>query len=272
MYDGGVLFMAWTAFERHIIVFHEQWISTKKRRIIIHYLPMLFLILYIFIYYTYAIYYFPCENTYDYTLPYCNDFPCYTYNPIMDIYDWIANITSPTFLEALLSLAFIFRVLWQKHHFHLPMHWRKHRKMTIQLMSLSSLNMAFNMPLCIINIAYFCGLPNDIVAEMTHYRVQKFLDNSLTSDGITVAGGHGHGSEPNQLKSPVDVYVDDSSNHRIQMWPIGATIGITVVDTEGTGEYENRVGYFHKRKDFAEAKEMSIEEQINSLRNKLKWN
>ncbi|CAM4958314.1 unnamed protein product [Rotaria socialis] len=30
MYDGGVLFMAWTAFERHIIVFHEQWISTKQ--------------------------------------------------------------------------------------------------------------------------------------------------------------------------------------------------------------------------------------------------
>ncbi|CAF4524902.1 unnamed protein product, partial [Rotaria socialis] len=126
MYDGGVLFMAWTAFERHIIVFHEQWISTRKRRIIIHYLPMLFLILYIFIYYTCAIYYFPCENTYDYTLPYCNELPCYANDPIMGMWDWIADVASPTFLEALLSLAFIFRVLWQKHHFHLPIHWRKH--------------------------------------------------------------------------------------------------------------------------------------------------
>ncbi|CAM4969683.1 unnamed protein product [Rotaria socialis] len=169
MYDGGVIFMAWTAFERHIIVFHEHWISTRKRRIIIHYFPMLFLILYIFIYYIYAIYYFPCENTYDYTLPVCSGPPCYEYDPIMSMSDWIVNIALPTFLEALLSLAFMFRVLWQKHRSHLPIHWRKHRKMTIQLMSLSSLNIAFNMPLCIINIAYFCGLPNDIVAEMTQY-------------------------------------------------------------------------------------------------------
>ncbi|CAF1293182.1 unnamed protein product [Rotaria magnacalcarata] len=165
MYDGGVIFMAWTAFERHIILFHDQWISTRKRRIMIHYFLMLFLILYIFIYYIYAIYYFPCENTYDYTLPLCGGSPCYAYDPIMGMWDWIVNILSPTFLEALLSLTFIFRVLWQKHHSLLPIHWRKHRKMAIQLMSLSSLNMAFNIPLSIINIAYFCGLSYDIGAE-----------------------------------------------------------------------------------------------------------
>ncbi|CAF4167827.1 unnamed protein product [Rotaria sp. Silwood2] len=169
MYDGGAILMAWTAFERHIIVFHDQWISTRKRRIIIHYFPLLFLILYIFIYYIYAIYYFPCENTYDYTLPLCGGFPCYAYDPIMGMWDWIANIASPTFLEALLSLAFLFRVLWQKRRSHLPIQWRKHRKMTMQLMSLSSLNMAFNVPLSIINIAYFCGLSNDIGVQAAQY-------------------------------------------------------------------------------------------------------
>ncbi|CAF3759318.1 unnamed protein product [Rotaria socialis] len=161
MYDGGVIFMPWTAFERHIIVFHEHCISTRKRRIIIHYFPMLFLILYIFIYYIYVIYYFPCENTYDYTLPFCGALPCCDYDPIMSMSDWIVNVASPTFLEALLSLAFIFRVLWQKHHSHLPIQWRKHRKMAIQLMSLYSLNMAINVPLSTINIAYFCGLSYD---------------------------------------------------------------------------------------------------------------
>ncbi|CAF1058801.1 unnamed protein product [Rotaria magnacalcarata] len=169
MYDGGVIFMAWTAFERHIIVFHEQWISTRKRRIIVHYFPMLFLILYIFIYYIYAIYYFPCENTYAYILPFCGESPCYAYDPIMGMWDWVVNIVTPTFLEAFLSLSFIFRVLWKKHHSHLPIHWRKHRKMAIQLMSLSSLNIAFNIPLSIINIAYFCGLSYDIGVEATQY-------------------------------------------------------------------------------------------------------
>ncbi|CAM4760848.1 unnamed protein product [Rotaria magnacalcarata] len=94
---------------------------------------------------------------------------------------------------------------------------------------------------------------NVYVVDGNNYRVQKFLGNSLASDGITVAGGNGYGSNPDQLKTPVDAYVDanenvhvgDSSNHRIQMWPKGATSGFTAVDTEGTGEYENRVGYFH---------------------------
>ncbi|CAM4844706.1 unnamed protein product, partial [Rotaria magnacalcarata] len=88
---------------------------------------------------------------------------------------------------------------------------------------------------------------NVYVVDGNNYRVQKFFGNSLASNGITVVGGNGYGSEPNQLKSPVDVYVyaADSSNHRIQMWPKAAPSGITVVDTEGTGEYENRVDYFH---------------------------
>ncbi|CAF3629765.1 unnamed protein product [Rotaria sp. Silwood1] len=88
MYDGGAILLAWTAFERHIIVFHNQWISTRNKRIFVHYLPLIFLILYIFIYYIYAFYYFPCENNYDYTLPFCNGYPCYLSDPFMGWNSW----------------------------------------------------------------------------------------------------------------------------------------------------------------------------------------
>ncbi|CAF1965449.1 unnamed protein product [Rotaria magnacalcarata] len=87
MYNGGVILLAWTAFERHIIIFYDRWISTRKGRIIVHYLPLLFLILYIFIFYIYAFYGFPCENTYGYTLPYCDGSPRYLHDPIMGIFD-----------------------------------------------------------------------------------------------------------------------------------------------------------------------------------------
>ncbi|CAF4244503.1 unnamed protein product [Rotaria magnacalcarata] len=271
MYDGGVIFMAWTAFERHIIVFHEQWISTRKRRIIVHYFPMCFLILYIFIYYIYAIYYFPCENTYDYTLPFCNEFPCYAYDPIMGIWDWIVNIASPTFLEALLSKHHLVscpaELVWnsdehicdwkptepipdcgssQTINCRATTRWATNGNVIVGVGNeLGRDSQPLNLPGRIFIDTRYGN--NVYVVDGNNYRVQKFFGNSLASNGITVVGGNGYGSEPNQLKSPVDVYVyaADSSNHRIQMWPKAAPSGITVVDTEGTGEYENRVDYFH---------------------------
>lgn len=93
---------------------------------------------------------------------------------------------------------------------------------------------------------------NIYVVDGNNYRVQKFLGNSWGSGGITVAGGNGYGSASNQLRTPMDVYVDanenvyvaDTSNDRIQMWSKGATSGITVVDTKGTGIHASRIGYF----------------------------
>ncbi|CAF2528169.1 unnamed protein product [Rotaria sp. Silwood2] len=169
MYNGGTIILAWIAFERHIIVFYDQLISTRKKRILIHYLPMLFLILYSFAYYIYATYYFPCENIYDYTLPFCNGSPCYLSDPIMGIWNFIINSALPSFLEAFFSLSFLFRVFWKKYHSHLPMQWRKQRKMTIQLMSLSSLNMAVTFPIGVIGVAHLCGLPQDVGVQVNQY-------------------------------------------------------------------------------------------------------
>ncbi|CAF3356553.1 unnamed protein product [Rotaria socialis] len=144
---------------------------SRKRRIIVHYLPLLFLILYIFIFYIYAFYGFPCENSYDYTLPYCNQSPCYLQDPVMGIFDLFTNITMPTLLEAFFSFSFIFRVVWQKYRSHLSVQWRKQRKMAIQLMSLTALNLTINVPLSIFNIAHLCGLPSDIGFKALQYFV-----------------------------------------------------------------------------------------------------
>jgi sugar lactone lactonase YvrE len=64
----------------------------------------------------------------------------------------------------------------------------------------------------------------------------RTLSAILYSNGVTVAGGNGYGSAPNQLGSPQGIYVDstgaiyvaDYENHRIQKWDAGAVAGITV--------------------------------------------
>ncbi|CAF4352959.1 unnamed protein product, partial [Rotaria magnacalcarata] len=53
---------------------------------------------------------------------------------------------------------------------------------------------------------------NVYVADRSNNLIQMFLGNSLSSGGITVARGNGTGSNPNQLSSPLDVYVDKNEN------------------------------------------------------------
>ncbi|CAF3581907.1 unnamed protein product, partial [Adineta steineri] len=38
--------VGWSSMERHIIIFHSQWISTKKKRFLIHYLPIVLIVIY----------------------------------------------------------------------------------------------------------------------------------------------------------------------------------------------------------------------------------
>jgi sugar lactone lactonase YvrE len=81
---------------------------------------------------------------------------------------------------------------------------------------------------------------NIYVADFDNNRIQKFpAGSNSTTNGITIAGGNGHGSAANQLFGPVGVFVDnsgnvyvaDQGNSRIQKFPAGstsATNGITI--------------------------------------------
>jgi hypothetical protein len=32
--------VAWASIERHILIFHDKWVSTKKKRVFVHYIPL----------------------------------------------------------------------------------------------------------------------------------------------------------------------------------------------------------------------------------------
>jgi sugar lactone lactonase YvrE len=73
---------------------------------------------------------------------------------------------------------------------------------------------------------YVCDRDND--------RILKYVVNATT--GIVAAGDGTSGNSPTRLNSPKGVAVDqmgdiivgDSSNYRIQQFPLGSTVGITV--------------------------------------------
>ncbi|CAF1303098.1 unnamed protein product [Adineta ricciae] len=80
------------------------------------------------------------------------------------------------------------------------------------------------------------------VCDSMNHRIQKFQLNS--SVGVTVAGGNGAGSNPNQLNQPYfvwvspkngDMYIADTNNNRIQRWKMNDTQATTVAGTGTAG-------------------------------------
>jgi hypothetical protein len=169
MYNGGTILMAWTAIERHILIFNYRWLSTKRGRILVHYLPLVILLLYIFIFYIYVLFFFSCENIYEYRLPICNAYPCYQTDSLIGMWDFIVNNILPSLLVALMSIALLIRVIRQKRRLNQNIQWSKQRKMTIQLVLLSALNILFNIPLNLVSLTHLYGLPKDYGVEAQHY-------------------------------------------------------------------------------------------------------
>ncbi|CAF2842679.1 unnamed protein product [Rotaria sp. Silwood2] len=89
---------------------------------------------------------------------------------------------------------------------------------------------------------------NFYVAEKWNHRVQRFSMKGefiarWAQNGVTVAGGHGHGSATYQLCGPWGLFINDdqtmviadSLNHRIVQWNIGDTNGKVVAGGHGEG-------------------------------------
>jgi hypothetical protein len=79
------------------------------------------------------------------------------------------------------------------------------------------------------------------IADSQNHRIVKWLPNA--SSGTIIVGTGTSGSQPYQLNTPRDVFVDsldniyvaDAGNIRVQFFPNGSTIGTTVSATWGVG-------------------------------------
>ena len=89
LYNGGEILMAWASIERHILIFNDRWMITKRGTFLVHYLPLILILSYIFFFIFMLFFIFLCENTYTYDLPVCNAYPCYQNDPVVGAYDCI---------------------------------------------------------------------------------------------------------------------------------------------------------------------------------------
>ncbi|CAF3807031.1 unnamed protein product [Rotaria sp. Silwood1] len=153
--------IAEASLSRYILIFHEKLLSTRKKRLFFHYIPLMIFILYPIVFYllvetliTYAQPY-----PYDYTQPWCDYDPAYMYNSIFHKWQLVVNQIGPTLISLISDVVLILRVIHHKHiRLRQPIVWKKHRKMTIQLLSISIFCSSFNTPILIYNLLWFFKL------------------------------------------------------------------------------------------------------------------
>jgi hypothetical protein len=168
VYMLQLLLFAWASIERHILIFHDRWVSTKRKRIFVHYLPVVIISMYWFLFYAYVYFYPSCENTFDSTQMICVTV-CLFSSFSFHAFDLLFNNVLPTLTIVIFSVTLLLRVLRQKQRMRQPILWRKHRKMTVQLLSISALYLLITAPWAIIVFLRICGLPQEIGAKFEDY-------------------------------------------------------------------------------------------------------
>ena len=67
----NLILMTWTSIQRHILIFHSNWVQTSMGKLKWHYIPLIFCVTYIPIFYFSCIIIYQCENFFDYSSLLC---------------------------------------------------------------------------------------------------------------------------------------------------------------------------------------------------------
>jgi len=146
-YGAISVFLLWASFERHILVFHRRrFLSTKRQIFYIHYFPLIILSIYLIGFYIGVIILPPCKNIFYFNYLACGLYPCYQDISWLNTWDYLFNGVLCNILEALFSISLLLRTIWKKFYSQRRFHWKKYRKMTIQLVSISILSLVINLP------------------------------------------------------------------------------------------------------------------------------
>ncbi|CAF1141075.1 unnamed protein product [Adineta ricciae] len=160
---------AWATIERHILIFHHSWMTTKRQRFFVHYLPFMLVLTYCYTYWFFIVFFAPCVSLF--ILSPMNGVPgtCTLTLKFWGTYDSIFNQLLPTFTIILASVALLIRVLWQKSRLNRSIHWGQQRKMTIQLLSISLLYFVFNLPRSIVRAMVLSGVSGYIFIKLNSH-------------------------------------------------------------------------------------------------------
>ncbi|CAF4299086.1 unnamed protein product, partial [Adineta steineri] len=90
-YTTTAKLVGWASIERHILIFHDQWVSTKKKRFFIHYLPLIFIVLYGVVVYGTITPINDCNRPFYYFIPMCAYSSCVYNSLAFGLYEFMTG-------------------------------------------------------------------------------------------------------------------------------------------------------------------------------------
>ncbi|CAF1013143.1 unnamed protein product [Adineta ricciae] len=137
----GEFLMATISVQRHTLIFQPQISQVPYKRYIVYHLPLLLCIIYPIVFYIFAIFLYTCDGTqWDFQENGCGFANCYfVYDKTLGTFDWAVNNGFPMVVIFMANVILVIRVVKNKLRRQQLVTWRKHRRMTIQLLSISSL-------------------------------------------------------------------------------------------------------------------------------------
>ncbi|CAF1447385.1 unnamed protein product [Adineta steineri] len=169
IYTSTAKLVAWASIERHILIFHNKWVSTKKRRLFFHYIPLLLIVMYGVICYAIITPINDCKRNFFYTMPLCGYSSCVYNSESFTLYEFITGGFASSFFIGFGSFFLVLRTIYQKSRFHQHIQWRKHRKMTIQLLAITSLFYILYLPQIILATTKYFGVPSYVGSDYNLY-------------------------------------------------------------------------------------------------------
>ncbi|UJR28034.1 hypothetical protein I4U23_009291 [Adineta vaga] len=158
LHGTSLYVMFWTSIERHILIFSYSIFQSQWKRIIFHYIPLTIVTIYPTVIYSYLILIYNCVNNWNYNELLCT-VPCFYQNKTLRTINCFANIIIPVFSIAIVNIALIIRVTFHSIKMSANLRRRrKYRKITLQLLPISSLFLACWLPISIIDLIqqFFC--------------------------------------------------------------------------------------------------------------------
>ena len=142
----NLFLMGFTSLERNWLIFHSHFTQNKLRRLLFHYLPMVFCLVYPPAFYMSAMFIYQCESTYDYTQLLCK-YPCYFDNVLWWKIDLFFNNYTPLFLIPASCIVIYVRILIQKSHLKRQrFKWRRDKQLVVQIWAICTEYLAMWMP------------------------------------------------------------------------------------------------------------------------------
>ncbi|CAF0780842.1 unnamed protein product [Adineta steineri] len=165
----NMFLMAFASIERNWLIFHPSIVQNRRGKVLFHYGPLIFCLLYPPLFYIAAIFIWPCENYYDYTQLLCT-WPCYFYNYIWAQVDLFFNNYTPLLSIPLFCAIIYIRVLIQKHEMKQEVFkWNRDKKMILQLWAISSLYLGMWMPIQLTGLINTYWDPNFLLQAQVDY-------------------------------------------------------------------------------------------------------